>query len=331
VRAAALVLAGVTASCGAPTESPKAPPRVVFDSTSNDFGPVEQGRTLSHRFTLRNAGGSALRVDGVKSACDCRAEVNPTGLIAPGQIGSVLASCDTARMFGTGGRSVTVYTNDPVQPTTELSLSANVTADVAADPPEVYVGHAQRGQQLDVPLRIVTARESTSVGLRLAKPDGAVLHVSMPGPADQSGRPVRLAIRPNAPLGRFTETVTLDTSSARQPTVSVTVIGFVDGDLAPWPRAVRFGVVARNESAARDVIVRNHGDVPARIVGASLRPEVARAAIETVEDGREYRVRLNLSDSLAPGRVNAQLTIQTNRPDQAEIVLPVSATIREKR
>jgi len=305
VRAAALVLAGVTASCGAPTESPKAPPRVVFDSTSNDFGPVEQGRTLSHRFTLRNAGGSALRVDGVKSACDCRAEVNPTGLIAPGQIGSVLASCDTARMFGTGGRSVTVYTNDPVQPTTELSLSANVTADVAADPPEVYVGHAQRGQQLDVPLRIVTARESTSVGLRLAKPDGAVLHVSMPGPADQSGRPVRLAIRPNAPLGRFTETVTLDTSSARQPTVSVTVIGFV--------------------------IVRNHGDVPARIVGASLRPEVARAAIETVEDGREYRVRLNLSDSLAPGRVNAQLTIQTNRPDQAEIVLPVSATIREKR
>jgi len=226
---------------------------------------------------------------------------------------------------------VTVYSNDPAQLTTTLTLAGEIDADVAADPPDLYVGRARRGEQLDAPLRITTGR-SRSVGLRIPKPDGAVLHASMPAPTPgETGRSVSLTIRPNAPIGPFTEPVVVDTTSTKSPRVTVRVTGIVDGDLAAVPRELRFGAVTRGDSTSREVIVRNRGDVPARVIGAAFSEPVARAQIETVQDGREYRVLVSLYSTLLPGRVQTQLKIQTNRPEQAEIVLPVTATVREKK
>ncbi|HUI24726.1 MAG TPA: DUF1573 domain-containing protein [Candidatus Kryptonia bacterium] len=329
---ALLLITLAATQCAAPPETTRQPPKIVFDALTYRFGAVEQGLAVAHAFVLRNTGGSNLTIDNVKSTCDCTAVMQPSGPVAPGATGTVQAKCDTAKSFGPRAFTVTVYSNDPAQLTTTLTLSGEITADVAADPPELFVGRARRGEQLDVPLRIVTGRGRPAVGLRLPKPDGPVLHASMPGPIPgQTERNVSLAIQATAPIGPFTEPLVVETSSAKYPAVRVAVTGIVDGDLAPAPRELRFGAVTRGDPAAREVIVRNRGDVPARVIGAELSQPIARAQIETVRDGREYRVLVSLYSALAPGRVQAQLKIQTNRPEQPEIVVPVSATIREKK
>jgi hypothetical protein len=111
----------------------------------------------------------------------------------------------------------------------------------------------------------------------------------------------------------------------------VRVTGVVDGDLIPAPRELRFGSLTAGTGASRQVVLRNHGEAPARVIGATLLPPVARAQIETVQDGREYRVLVQLSAILPLGRVQAQLRIETNRPEQPLLIIPVSATIREKK
>ena len=332
VGAVALVVAATTTQCAAPTEAPKPPPRIAVEPATVDFGTVEAGTPLTHLFSLHNAGGSDLRIDNVKSPCGCTTVMRPVGAIPPGGAASLQAKCEPTRALGPRMLTVTVYSNDPAQPMTALSLTSNVTADVAADPPEVYVGRVHRGERLDVPLRIVTGRGRPPVGLRLSNPDGAVLHASMPGPTPgESDRAVGLAIRSTAPLGRFAETVRVDTNNTRYPTVSAQVTGIVDGDLTPAPRELRFGAVARGEAAFREVLLRNHGETPARVVGAVVWPQIARAQIQTVEDGREYRVRVSLYGSLSAGRAQANLKVQTNRPEQPEILVPLSVTIREKK
>lgn len=332
-RRAVLLLVGVAAAhCAAPSETPRQPPKIAVDGPTHDFGTVEQGSVLGHTFTLHNAGGSDLHVDNVKSACGCTTVVRPVEPIAPGGAATVQAKCEVAKAFGPRTLTIMVYSNDPAQPTTALTLRAEVVADVAADPPEVYVGRARRGQQLDVPLRVLTRPGGPTIGLRLSKPDGAVLRASMPGPTPgQTERSVSLAIQATAPLGRFTEPVVIDTSSATYPKVSAQVTGIVDGDLTALPRELRFGAVPRGDAPTRDVVLRNYGDVPARVIGAAPTQPVARVQIDAVQEGREYHVHVSLYGGLPPGRIQTQLRIQTNRPEQPEIVIPMSAVIREKK
>ena len=68
---------------------------------------------------------------------------------------------------------------------------------------------------MDANVRTVGSRRQRSV-----RPIDASLH---------SGRlRVRIAIKPDAPPGRFKDTVTVRTNSTRQPTLTIPVVGVVD-------------------------------------------------------------------------------------------------------
>ena len=66
------------------------------------------------------------------------------------------ATFDTAHDSGHKTRTITVYSNDPAQPVTNLSLAGEIDAEVAADPPALYVGHLQRGQAARNEVRLLS-------------------------------------------------------------------------------------------------------------------------------------------------------------------------------
>lgn len=296
-------------------------PRVAFDQTLHDFGVVEQGTRVTHTYRFRNAGGLDLTIDNVRTSCGCTAAVTASRVVASGNAGAVVVECDTTDAVGSQNKTITVYSNDPAQPVTTLTLSGGVRADVAAAPPRLYIGHLGRGQTAANAVRIVGDVTVVSV-----EAEGARIEPVL----SDGGRQLQVVVKKDAPLGSFEEIVTVRTSSNRRPLLRVPVVGVVDGDVTVSPGQLDFGVTAPNATASRAVGVQHGGKFPVHIVAVRLTPAVGTAVITTNRDGRGYRVTVTLSAGLRRGKFSGTLEVETDHPEQSHLQIPFSGQVVEK-
>jgi len=216
----------VLGSCS-PSEPPPVPPKISFEETTHDFGRTAQGSPVTHAYVFRNAGGLDLTIDNVRASCACTVTAPSSRVLHPGDGGTITVSLDTSREVGRKTRTITVYSNDPGQPVTTLSLTGDVEADLAADPPALYVGHLQRNQVAQNEVRLL-ARPGVAVGS--VEGSGKVVDASLR--TTPAGARLRITIKPDAPPGRFKDTVTVRTNSTRHPTLTIPVVGSVDAAAA---------------------------------------------------------------------------------------------------
>lgn len=234
---AAALVAGSVAGC---VDHPRdaRPPQVTFATTAHDAGTVSQGTRLVQTFAVRNAGGLDLTIDNVRTACDCVATIAGPRTIPPGGTAAIEATCDTARSFGSLSRTITVYSNDPAQPVTTLTLTADVDAAIAADPPALYVGRQAPGARVPFDVRLVFG--APTVGPPAAiDVDGRAITVAGPTIAPDGTPRLRVALRPDAPEGPFTDTIWVRTDANRTTPLTIPVVGIVDPRIPPgrFPRS----------------------------------------------------------------------------------------------
>ncbi len=182
---------------------------------------------VHHAFAFRNAGGLDLQIDNLRPSCDCTATAAPVRLLPPGTDSAIEVSFDTSDEFGRQTRTITVYSNDPAQPVITLTLRAEVAAEVAADPPQLYVGHVRRGQTAPHDARLIVG-DPGAVTLGPLEASGPVVNSFLR--AGDAGKRVVVTIKPDAPLGRFRETVTIHTTSRQRPVLTIPVSGTVEAE-----------------------------------------------------------------------------------------------------
>lgn len=88
-----------------------APPRLLFDRMTQDFGMAKQGEKVVRRFGFANVGGSDLVIGSLKSTCGCTAAVASTGPYRPGERGEVEVSYDSRGKVGFAHKEVEVFSN----------------------------------------------------------------------------------------------------------------------------------------------------------------------------------------------------------------------------
>jgi hypothetical protein len=299
-------------------------PKIAFESAASDFGTADQATKVTHRFAFRNTGGLELKLDNVRTSCGCTAAASTTAGIPPGASGAIEVTCGTADLFGPQKWTVTVYTNDPAQPVSTLTLSGQVHADAAADPPQVYVGHLSRGQTATNDVRIFGEVVS---GARL---DSSGKSVDASLSDTPKGRRLHVSIKNDAPLGPFAETVAIPTGSPRHPLLVVAVAGVVDGNVVVSPARVNFGTATAGAKVSRTIGVQNQGRRPLHISAARLKPAIGTAAVTPLADGRGFRVTVTLNEDLRPGKISGTLELDTDDPEQTRIELPCLGRMVER-
>jgi hypothetical protein len=207
-------------------------PHIAAAEPDHDFGSVEQGFIVEHRFEVVNQGDQALEIKSVKSSCGCSAMLESSKTLAPGERGWVEASLDTVRLSGPQAKAVRVKTNDPVQPELTLMLHGTVLADVVAEPRQVFFGRLERGEAA-----------SSVVRVSLRQPDLAITGVKAEGgrvkvrsePLDGQELGVRLVVTllPSRASGRINDRILVTTTSGRQPVVAIPVLVSVEGAVEP--------------------------------------------------------------------------------------------------
>src|SRR5262249_12890837 len=101
-------------------------PGITIDSESHDFGTVDRGVWLKHRFTITNAGTSPLILNRAYATCGCTLPKLTKSKLLPGETGALDVSVDTSMKQNRITKSVFVVSNDPHKPSLKVDLSMNV-------------------------------------------------------------------------------------------------------------------------------------------------------------------------------------------------------------
>ena len=76
-----------------------------------DFGTVDEGAIINHRFGFRNAGQEPLLISAATSTCGCTVPIFPKQPIPPQDTGSIFVRFDTRDKAGPQDKVVTVTAN----------------------------------------------------------------------------------------------------------------------------------------------------------------------------------------------------------------------------
>jgi hypothetical protein len=305
-------------------------PRPAGDEDVFDFGTVERGTPVEHVFHLLNRGSAPVRVDHVKSSCGCTVAVVSDRDIPAGGEGRIAVTLDTTRLAGRTTKTVSVYTNDPDLAVRPLSLTGQVTADLIVAPSPLYLGHVRRGDSASHEVTITPGRQGATYTVERVEHTNSAVRARVEPRPDGPGQRVVVELDPAMPLGRFSETLTLHTTSPREPTIALAVLGSVEGDLVVLPPQVTFGVT-HGGAAERDLFLRNRGARPVAVTRVVVPDDVATCTVHALQEGLEYRLTVRLRDDLRPGRVEGAVEIYTDHPDEGHLVVPLYAIVRDGR
>lgn len=99
-------------------------PKIQFDQEEHDFGTIDQGTRVEHKFTFTNTGEAPLTIVDAKSSCGCTVPTWTKTPIAPGESGDLLVKFD-----GSGQNQVTktiTLTTNTEEGTERLRIKAFV-------------------------------------------------------------------------------------------------------------------------------------------------------------------------------------------------------------
>src|SRR6476469_1814527 len=108
-------------------------PRLTIVEPVKDYGTIPKGEKLDWAFVVKNTGDSDLQIIAAKPGCGCTV-ADFDKVIKPGDTGKVTAHVDTTAFAGPIAKTVTLETNDPTTPTSQLTIHAIVKPYVEAFP-----------------------------------------------------------------------------------------------------------------------------------------------------------------------------------------------------
>lgn len=333
--AVALVAAGAVAAV-AQEPAAEARPKAAVPKPVHEAGTVPTGEQIVHDFVIENQGKAVLELTEVHPACGCTvAQFDRT--IAPGASGKVHAVLDTSTFAGPISKGITVLTNDPANPRLELTVKATIQPHLIADPGYARFIQAQHSDPGVVSQRIWTPsfEDLEILDVTSPYPFVTVRHKPITGEDDRAekgkGNQHHLDIvldYTEAPIGTLAEYVVVRTNHPQQPELKIPVSGFVRPLVVLTPDKADFGAIALDEDGAfGSIYLKHYGNVPLEISNAEATVPGIEIAIEALEAGKEFKVRVELPPDMPKGPFAGTIRLTTNNPRKPTVEIPVTGTV----
>ena len=315
------------------TGEPKPTPRLFVTERIHELGSVIEGDKATVRWLLENRGDADLIIERTRSSCGCTVVklTEEQKLIPPGGSLELEAEFNTRGRRGTQTKTVTVYSNDPSEPTLKLEFKANITRLYEIKPAGlVNLRNVRRGQIAATAIEIFPGAGHKSVeilGIQIPDDSPLSLHAEPFDGETGKGQRIRATVDEYVALGTLKAKATLRLSiDGIERERDVAFRGEVVGDLTWRPKTV---------DATRQVSIPGKQFAPITIRSVDNRPfDVLEASAGSLFDvtlkptGKttrrtQYLVVLTLREDAREGPFGAMLQVRTSSLDQPIVRVPV--------
>lgn len=111
---------------------------LVWEKTEIELKPAFGDEEAVAQFKYENKGDKPVKVKSVRSSCGCTVASMKKNEVAPGEKGEITATFKIGNRTGLQQKTVTVETDDPARPVTNLMLKAAIPQGVEIMPKFVY-------------------------------------------------------------------------------------------------------------------------------------------------------------------------------------------------
>jgi len=324
-------------------KEPEKAPRLTIVEPVKDYGTIPKGEKLDWAFVVKNTGDADLEIIAAKPGCGCTV-ADFDKLIKPGQTGKVTAHVDTTAFAGPIAKTVTLETNDPTTPTSQLTIHAIVKPYVEAFPAGFVRYNLLQGET-DTQTVILYSEEEEPFQVTKVETPGDWVKASFEKITNDSdkapnvGRPgqdqYRLKITAggsDAKVGPLYDKIRVVTNSKHQPEYIISMSGVIRPTFRIEPTALNFGEVAPADVAATRMVTLHSNNLKAPETFVVSRAESSVPAVVTsvkpTANKGEYEVTLQIAKDAKPGDLDGSVKIYTNDKVNPVVTVPLKATIK---
>ncbi|MEA2336456.1 MAG: hypothetical protein QOE82_463 [Thermoanaerobaculia bacterium] len=323
-------------------EAEKAP-RLTIIEPVKDYGTIPKGEKLDWSFVVKNTGDSDLQIIAAKPGCGCTV-ADFDKVIKPGETGKVTAHVDTAAFAGPIAKTVTLETNDPTTPTSQLTIHAVVKPYVEAFPAGFVRFNMLQGDADSQAVTIYSEEDEPFQITKIETPGDWVKatfdkitdeseKAPNVGRAGQDQYKVKITVGgPDAKIGPLADKVHIITNSKHQPDYYVSISGVIRPTFRVEPTALNFGEVMPTDVAATRMVMlhSNNLKTPETFVVSKAESSVKSVvtSVKPTANKGEYEVTLQIAKDAKPGDVDGTVTIYTNDKVNPVVTVPMKATIK---
>ena len=270
-------------------------------------------------------------------------------MIPPGGQGQVTASIDSTRFKGPISKSVTLYTNDPANERSVLTLKAQILVPIDVRPRDRVVLRGKPAEMQPTVLHLVAAEGNPFDILEVSKQREDVQVAIKPAPelepgADEKAKKgkkakprkdavasghsayeMTITIAPDAQPGRVAERIRLTTTHPKMANIDISVSGKIDGNITVMPERLFF--LSKNGASAthQELKISKRPEGGLEIKKITSTDATFEAKLVPISEGKEYKVEVNRTAEGVGSQATAQLIIETNDPLQPKIEVPLLA------
>lgn len=297
-------------------------PRAVVEKAYVDIGEIAQGEKAVTHFVIRNAGAAILSVERVKVAAEELTVKLSETRVEPGEETIVEAVLDTNGLQGNVERRITVITNDPQSRAIHLAMAVNVKPLLAFDVPFVFAGQlAKEGMFVGtVKLTGTLVEKGEPPEFEIVKSTAAIEATIERRPTkDGTISTLEFVLLPDLKAGTFRESVTVvsDDPPAR---TQLMIVGQKLGDIRVTPDRLHF--FQRHGEEAGPGVIEFESDKLFHITKTEDLTQLLDISIETLEDGKKYRLRATLKNPLRENLLGV-VKVHTDLEEHPLIHIPV--------
>jgi hypothetical protein len=342
-----LALACLVLACPAsPAAAADDWPKLLFKTTSHDFGTVARGAVAEYRFQMENPFVEDVNIYRIETSCGCTKTAVTKQRLKTYETGELVATLDTRRYLGQKDATITVKFDKPFLAEFRLKVTSYIRSDVVFEPGEVQFGSVPQGQSVKKRVSVSYAGRRTWQVVRVGS-DSPFLDIEMAevsrsvDPRTNVGKvlyDLSVALKEAAPTGYFKDFVVLQTDDLNPQTarIPLTVEALVVPSLIVNPSVVMFGAVSAGETVSKNLVVR--GQKPFRVVevegpDARFRANVPQTARRFQSDNSTFYVAviaLEFRSGDAAGRIAGKVRIKTDLPGTRPLEVSLDGQVTGK-
>lgn len=323
----------------APGPAPQQPARQVvqgpapvfeIDRLRHTFGQISDAEQVKTTFEFKNTGKGTLIIQDVHSTCGCTVPDLTKTEYAPGESGTLEVVFKPQGKQGMNHQRVTVRTNDPENPSTVLTISAQVVRQVYAEPALANMGQVhKRGRQDQLVSIYGRSADFEVTGVSIVGSDFFSADIIGTDEEEVDGDVLRrtdivISLNPGAAPGYINAVATARTNDPEHELVNVQIAAQIQGDIEISPSRIAFGRIEAGGQAEFPVVVKNARGEPFKILGLEEQSNLdtqTEYRVEPVDPEKldAYTVTFTFNASNKPGAARGRLQLKTDVPQEETV------------
>ncbi len=318
-------------------QNPAAAQVVSVEPMSYDFGDMKQMQTQIAALTVTNNGAGLLQIAKVEADCGCTVPTLDKTSLAPGESTEIKIEFSSKRFNGKVHKAVHIYTNDQLNPVTDVILTATVFAPLLIDPGNQRLGFKPIliGETSTI-RAIFTANGDKPLEISIGKSRKGLFEVKAINNLD--GNPMMAALEVTIPStigpGHHRDNVRVITNVADFSTADIEIKASIKQELTASPEQLTFRFRKSFKQSIRIAPFRKGLQYKVTRVECDL-PELEFEVIETIVNLETKilvkGVPVGKDDPRAlasKGRLSGTIKVYTDEQDTPSLEIPVTYMVR---